>query len=448
MSRLLVRLYAIGVVQLVVVAIGAIAIGILVSTPPPFGRIDGFVADSAAAGLEPSAADPAALAAALVRLQNDAALDATVWDADGKLVATNVEPPIPVVPPPGPPPRPFLGPPGPPPSLLRTLHAGGRELRLVVHPQGPPPSRWPPFLTLACGLVVVGVSALFTRRFIVRPLDRIATAARALGAGELGARTGLRRGDEIGEVARAFDDMAARVERLVRAEKELLGSVSHELRTPVARIRVALDLASEGDPEAAKLALGEIRIDLDELETLLDDVLTTTKLALDQRTATAAELVLHRERVGSRTVAEHAVERFRARHPERPLEASFAEDAPELDADPMLVRRLLENLLENAQKYSPDPRSPITLELARDGAGARFVVRDHGDWIAEADLPHVFEPFFRADRSRTRATGGVGLGLTLASRVASSHSGTIAIDSATSGPQKGTRVTVTLPAAS
>src|SRR6185503_18950847 len=102
----------------------------------------------------------------------------------------------------------------------------------------------------------------------------VSSTARAFGAGKLDARTGVARSDEIGEVARAFDDMAARVSDLVRAEKELLANVSHELRTPLARVRVALDLAAEGDAEVARASLADIAGDLDELERLVADVLT------------------------------------------------------------------------------------------------------------------------------------------------------------------------------
>lgn len=225
MSRLLVRLYAIGIGQLLVIAIGAIAIGVLLASPPPLGRVDGFVADAASSRIEPVLGDPAALASKLDSLKREAGLAITVYDDHGAVLASNVEPPLAMdAPPKGPPPvGPNLGPPGPPPTLVR--HLGTKAM--VVQPEGHPPSQWPPYLTLACGLIVVGVGALFIRRQVVGPLDRIATASRALGRGDLRARTGVRRDDELGDVARSFDDMAERIERLVLAEKELLVSVSH-----------------------------------------------------------------------------------------------------------------------------------------------------------------------------------------------------------------------------
>ena len=110
--------------------------------------------------------------------------------------------------------------------------------------------------------------------------------------------------------------------------------------------------------------------------------------------------------------------------------------------DAMTFRRVLDNLLENADKYSPDPEQPIAIRVIDGADHVVFEVEDHGVGIAAADLPNVFQPFFRGDRSRTRSAGGVGLGLTLAKRIVEAHGGTIAI---TSEPSGGTTVRVTVP---
>jgi two-component system OmpR family sensor kinase len=110
----------------------------------------------------------------------------------------------------------------------------------------------------------------------------------------------------------------------------------------------------------------------------------------------------------------------------------------------MLVRRVLDNLLDNAHKYTPDRAAPITLAVAAAGATVTFTVADRGVGIATGDLPNIYNPFFRADRSRNKETGGVGLGLTLAKRIVMAHGGTIAADS---GTGRGTTLTVALPAA-
>jgi signal transduction histidine kinase len=313
-----------------------------------------------------------------------------------------------------------------------------------MHHHGPPPLPIAPLLTFFfSGLVILGIGSFLTARWIVRPLDTLSRAAVALGNGDLRARAALTRADELGEVGRAFDQMAERIQKLMLAEKELLANVSHELRTPLARIRVALDIAGEGDAEAGRLSLAEIGVDLAELEALIDDILTATRLEIAHGASPPSGFAVHAEEIGPEIIGERAAERFAARHPSRKLEWTSEEGLPLVSADPVLLRRVLDNLLDNAHKYSPDPAAPIALRVTRRNGGVAFEVTDRGMGIGEEDLPHVFTPFFRAERSRARGTGGVGLGLTLAKRIVSAHGGEIDVASA---PGKGTTVRVSLPA--
>jgi signal transduction histidine kinase len=243
----------------------------------------------------------------------------------------------------------------------------------------------------------------------------------------------------MGELGRAFDDMATRLERLVQGERELLANVSHELRTPLARIRVALELAAEGDLERARRYLGEIGQDLAELDGLVEEVLAAARL--DARGA--AGLRVDPVPVDLAALAADAAERFRAAHDGRTLEVSVAERLPAVRADAALLRRLVLNLLDNAAKYS-EPPAPVRLAIRGEAGEAVVEVTDEGIGIAPEDLPRLFTPFFRTDRSRARGTGGTGLGLALAKRIAEAHGGTI---SAASAPGKGTAFRVRLPAA-
>jgi signal transduction histidine kinase len=138
---------------------------------------------------------------------------------------------------------------------------------------------------------------------------------------------------------------------------------------------------------------------------------------------------------------ERAAARFRRLHPQRVLEMDAATGPLRLDADPRLLDRVLDNLLDNAAKYS-DAASPIELSLAAAEGGAALVVRDRGIGITSADLERVFTPFFRGDRSRARDTGGAGLGLALSKRIVEAHGGRITIESRTG---EGTTVRVWLP---
>jgi len=293
-------------------------------------------------------------------------------------------------------------------------------------------------------LLILAVASVLFARALARPLGRLAEVARALGRGELSTRTGLQRRDELGDVARAFDEMAERINALLRAQTELLANVSHELRTPLSRIRVALDLASEAEGGAApsRESLAEIGADLDELEQLVSDILAAAKLDLGQNRASGGP-PLKRQRLSSAELIQRSAERFRARHPGRPLEVQAEEGLPALEGDAALLQRVVDNLLDNARKYS-EADQPVTLRASAAGGGLVVEVQDRGIGIAPEDLPRLFTPFFRTDRSRSRASGGVGLGLAMAKRIVEAHGGTVAAESRAS---TGTTFRFTLPAA-
>jgi signal transduction histidine kinase len=283
--------------------------------------------------------------------------------------------------------------------------------------------------------VLAAVSFPFARG-IARPLEKLTATAKAFGGGDLDARTGICRRDEVGTLASAFDEMAERVQRSIASEKELLANVSHELRTPLARIRVALELAEEEPPERLADRLAGIGVDLAELETLIEDVLSAARLDLGHEEALRPK----REPVDVAAFVAEAASRFGDRHPERSVEVTRPEEPFEVDLDPRLMHRLVGNLLDNAAKYADD--DPIELAVDVGVGGLTLEVRDRGIGVAEPDLERLFEPFFRTDRSRQRGTGGVGLGLTLCRRVAEAHGGSIRARSRDGG---GLVVAVTLP---
>jgi signal transduction histidine kinase len=383
--------------------------------------------------------DPGRLRAELLRVRETLGVEATVFAPGGRVVASGVEPP--------------------PPSLPAeaVARAAAGPVRLRGHGIGwaaPIPGgrgtlvasiapRSPPFLRaalfLGAVLVALALGSLPLARSIAAPLERLTRAARALGAGDLSARARVQARGEVGDLSRAFDEMAERLERLVRGERELLANVSHEIRTPLARMRVALELAAEGDHDRARRYLGEIGADLEELDRLVEAVLAAARLDA----AAGGGLPLRRERVDLGALVREAAERFRAEAPDRAFELSVEGEVPAVRGDPDLLRRLLANLLDNARKYSSAP-APVGLSARAAAEGVEVEVRDRGIGIDAADLPRLFTPFFRTDRSRARGTGGVGLGLALARRIAEAHGGSLAAESA---PGEGTTMRLVLPIA-
>lgn len=308
------------------------------------------------------------------------------------------------------------------------------------HPGDPPhgPPTFGPLLTLVCSAAILALGAVITARWIVRPIRQLTKTVSALGEGDLAVRSKLARDDEIGELGRRFDDMAGRIERLLVSERELFANVAHELRTPLARIGVALDLASEGNSERARASLTEIAVDVAELEKLVDDILTAIRFEV----GAGASLPLRRTRVAPKSIAVAAVERMAGRHADRTLDVAIDPDLPEIEVDPVLFRRVIDNLLVNAHKYTPDRTSPITLAVTRAGDAVVFEITDRGVGLSPEEQEHMFDPFWRSERSRSRATGGIGLGLTLVKRIVDAHGGGIVV---TSEVGEGTTARISVP---
>lgn len=309
------------------------------------------------------------------------------------------------------------------------------SLLAAYHPDRP---RYPYGQVLpmcAAMLVLVGAASFWFARRLARPLEHLAAAAREFGQGNMAVRAKLQRDDELGNVGQAFDEMADRTAIVMAAQRQLMADVSHELRTPLARIRVALELVGE-DPEGAKDVLADVGTDLDEIDQLIADILTTARLDgehanVDRRPARLDEIV------------QQASKRFIQRHPGRTLETPLVEERV-IDCDPLLLRRALDNLLDNAAKYS-ETGTPVTFSVRATGQHVAFEVADRGVGMSAEELERAFTPFWRADGSRTRKTGGVGLGLALARRIARAHGGDVTLESA---PGKGTKARLDVPLAS
>ncbi|HEU0033336.1 MAG TPA: HAMP domain-containing sensor histidine kinase [Kofleriaceae bacterium] len=359
----------------------------------------------------------------------------SLFDKQGHLVRTNIDPPLAA----------------PDHDELETLEhekwalSTGRIVvrsddgtMIGVYAPNRPGFPWGYVLPMGAGiLILLGAASIWFSRRLARPLDALATAARRFGEGDTTARARLERHDELGEVGRAFDDMADRTAATLHAQRQLMADVSHELRTPLARIRVALELAAE-DPLAAQDVLADVGVDLDEIDQLIEDILTTARLdgepKLDRRPVKIGEL------------ARRAGERFVARHPNRTLDASatVTADDREIACDPVLLRRALDNLLDNAAKYS-EPSTEVKLAVIPDGRSVAFEIADRGIGMSPDELARAFTPFWRADSSRTRRTGGVGLGLALARRIARAHGGEVTL---ASSPGRGTTARLEVPLAS
>jgi signal transduction histidine kinase len=222
--------------------------------------------------------------------------------------------------------------------------------------------------------------------------------------------------EEVRELARAFDAMAARIEAVVRDQRELLAAISHEIRSPLGRARVALEIARErlapGSADAESPSpIDQVEHELLAVDAVLGDLFAVTRAGLsDLRTTALPILPWLRERVALEPA---------------PTAIDVVSDCGEPIAaiDPALLGRALHNVLENARAHG-HPTQPLTVRVERVSGGMlRMVVRDHGPGFPPDLLERAFEPFVRGETSRSRHRGGTGLGLALARRIAEAHGG-------------------------
>jgi two-component system sensor histidine kinase BaeS len=282
-------------------------------------------------------------------------------------------------------------------------------------------------------LVTVGVSVLVAM-LLIRPLRALTAAARRMRSGETGARVSVRSRGEIGELARAFNDMAEHRERMERQRKAMVSDVSHELRNPLGTIRSYLEGAQDGvvelDREHLSALVGETLV----LQHLIDDL---QDLAL----VDAGKLRLHPEPVEVAELLDQVATAHRSRADEVCVALVKAVDgAPAVTADPVRLRQVVTNLVTNALRYTPRGGT-VRLSARRLDRHVQIEVSDTGVGIDPEDLPHVFDRFWRADRSRTRETGGSGLGLAIVHGLVLAHGGTV---TASSVPGAGTTFTIRL----
>jgi len=273
-------------------------------------------------------------------------------------------------------------------------------------------------------VLVIALMGWILAAHLAAPLRRLRRLVDQFGRGDLTARAHSTRKDEIGELSRSFDEMAGRIETLLSAERRLLQDVSHELRSPLTRLDVAVDLASTSDDPGE--FLGRIKRDIGRLSVLVNELLQLTRAEGDP---TAHNL----EPVQLDLLLEGLIE-------DCEMEASAkscgieCEPMPALEmmGEPELLRRAVENVVRNAVRHAPEG---TTVEIALHSAGdvARLSVRDHGPGVPDELLSTIFEPFFRVERDRSRASGGIGLGLAIARRAVDLHRGRISARNAHPG---------------
>jgi signal transduction histidine kinase len=284
-------------------------------------------------------------------------------------------------------------------------------------------------------IIALGLGILFVRR-LARPLEELRVAAEQISQGRSPPRVHITSSDELGRLGQTFNQMAESLQRSEALRRQLILDIAHELRNPLmvqqSHLELLLDNVVPPTPE--------------QLQTIYEQNLLLGRLVRDLQLlalADAGELQIVRVPTQFREILQRVIAHIHPTLEEKQiaLEAQIADDLPTVAVDPQRIEQVLLNLLDNACRYTP-PGGKIVLSAYREDGAVHVSVRDGGPGIAPEDLPHIFERFYRGDKSRARSSGGTGLGLSIAKALIEAHGGRIWAENA---PQGGACFHFTVP---
>ena len=289
--------------------------------------------------------------------------------------------------------------------------------------------------------VIVGFGALIFSvlfwlplvRGVTRSLSQMTCATEQISEGRFEARVDERRGDELGRLGQAINRMAARLAGFVTGQKRFLGDIAHELCSPIARLQVALGILEQRADEKQKAYVNDLREEVEHMSRLVNELLSFSKAGLRPQE-------IKFEPVNVAATARRVLELEAA--PDGQVEVQIPEDLTVM-AQPELLSRALANLVRNAVRYA-GPAGPITVSASRKDGAVVIAVADQGPGVPEDSLQQIFDPFFRAEPSRSRDTGGVGLGLAIVKTCVEACQGTV---TARNRAPRGLEVQIVLKAA-
>ena len=293
------------------------------------------------------------------------------------------------------------------------------------------------YAVFAAVLVAVAVSVIFSRR-IVAPLRAMMSASQRIADGRYDERVSVSGSDELAQLAERFNRMAERLEKTESMRRQLIGDVSHELRTPLTAIGGYMEGLTDGVLPATPETFEQVRMEAGRLSRLVDDLQELSRVE-----AGSYRLDVHP--VALSMLLETTIKRLLHQFDEKQvrLTRSLSPNLPPVLADEDRITQVLTNLLGNALAYTP-AGGEVTVSALKTGDEMLVSVKDNGLGIPAESLPHIFDRFYRVDKSRSRAAGGgSGIGLTIAKALIEAHGGRIWVESA--GEGQGSNFSFTLP---
>jgi len=276
-------------------------------------------------------------------------------------------------------------------------------------------------------LTLILSAAFLTIRWILKPVRWLDEGVREVSRGNLKHRVPLKRSDELRDLAEGFNDMTDRIRDMLHTKEQLLLDVSHELRSPLTRVKVALEFLSEGK------ARDSIAGDISEMEKMINDILETARMH-----HLHGELKLQRTKLAK--LLQEILPDYEKQLPGVQVD-EFSETLV-INVDPGQIKTVFRNILSNAIKFSNAASDPVRITVNQQSQYTVVQIADNGIGIPAEELSFIFEPFYRVDKSRSKETGGYGLGLSLCKTIMDAHDGKIEV---TSKPGEGTTVSLFFP---
>lgn len=291
---------------------------------------------------------------------------------------------------------------------------------------------------IAAGIVALGVSLFLSQR-VVTPVREMMSASQHIANGNYSERVQDRSADELGQLARSFNQMAEKLHQAETLRRQLIGDVAHELRTPLTAIKGSMEGLMDGVLPASQGTFQQVHDEIERLNRLVTDL-----GELNRVEAGAFELTLGPVKISE--LVKTVFKRFDQQYKEKRVELTgsiHAELSP-VHVDENRIIQVLTNLIENALRYTP-AGGMVSVAAVQNDSGIQITVKDTGLGIPGEHLPNVFTRFYRVDKSRSRSAGGSGIGLTIARHIIEAHGGQIRVESA--GRDQGSSFIFTLPIA-
>jgi signal transduction histidine kinase len=320
-----------------------------------------------------------------------------------------------------------------------------REFRDLLGGENPPQFPWPGgegggrppedlflrdikiYFTLAAmvGGILAGLISFWFAKFWVNPIKKVIETTQKIARGQYKDRIETHSKDEIGDLCRSVNAMASELEAMEKLRKELMSNVAHELATPLTNISGYLEALHDGTIQGEAPTRKTIKLLKEETDRLAFMVKDVRALSVTENPT----LCMIFKSYDAKSLIEGVVMKMKPEYEKKDITLSICvEGTPQLEVDKDKFSQILINLLSNAILHTPS-KGKITLAVRAKKEGIEMAVQDNGEGISQQDLPHIFERFYRADKSRSRETGGLGVGLTIARALVEAHGGTIEAES-------------------